>query len=78
MFVSNSITITELLKKHKEIINMLDKAKGPIPVISNSRVVFYISKDEPQFNSKLEQAPLKRHKFSLGIDKHISSKDLYD
>jgi hypothetical protein len=71
--MQNTITITELLRNHKAVQVMVNNSSEPIAVISNSKIVFEISK--PVRNTQTKNI---RTRFQGKIKGKISREEIYN
>jgi hypothetical protein len=65
--MQQTITITELLRNHKQVQTMVNNSSEPIAVISNSKIIFTVQ--QPQYKNTNNQNSAKKWQSIAGIIK---------
>jgi hypothetical protein len=73
--MQQTITITELLRNHKQVQTMVNNSSEPIAVISNSKIIFTVQ--QPLFNTQ-NKTKLKRVRFNSKATQNIKREDIYN
>lgn len=73
--MQNTITITELLRSHKNVQKLVEQSNEPMAVISNSKIIFYIQSAN-LFKKKNKMS--QRNKFDFKIEGKIGREEIYN
>ena len=75
--MQNTITITELLRSHKNVQKLVEQSNEPMAVISNSKIIFYIQ-SEKQNAQKPSSKMYVRTRFNGKIEGKIGREEIYN
>jgi hypothetical protein len=75
--MQNTITITELLRSHKNVQKIVEQATEPMAVISNSKIIFYIQSQKQNAN-KANSKMHTRTRFEGKIEGKIGREEIYN